>query len=318
MASGASRKPQNGAPLRQKMRCSLNVPSSTSRSATPSSSRSIRSEASFRLYQREEFLRELEVPGVGQHIFQTFKMIFLNYKIFLPFLLIMVLVTVGILGFLNFSQYKDVAISTVIINVILVIWLVTIFVLRHKMAGNKIGLRDALYNAMTPFLSSLVVLILAAIQVIPIILLTVAYSSAVETHFLDTPFYAFLFFIFAFLMILLTSYLWSGTLMALVAVSAPGLYPLEAIKTANEMMMGRRIRFTLRLIALFIVLFVMWALLIWPMAVWVPESPATSVVLTIVGCFSIIYIAAYLYLYYRWMLKFDTKEEKHGQKRSRK
>ena len=98
--------------------------------------------------------------------------------------------------------------------------------------------------------------------------------------------------------------------MALVAVSAPGLYPYEAIKTANELMMGRRIRFILRIIALFIVLFVVWAITIWPVASWLGQSPVTSVVLIIVGCFSVIYIATYLYLYYRWMLKFDNVGQK--------
>ena len=273
---------------------------------------------SFKRYERREFVRELEVPGMGQHIFQSFKMIFLSWKIFLPFIFIVTLVTVGILGFLNLSSYKDVAVGTVIAIIILVVWLTTIFVMRHKMAGNKVGLRDALYNAMTPLISSLVVLVLVVIQAIPVMLLVIAHSSAVETHFLDTPFYAFLFLVFAGLMILLTSYLWSGTLMALVAVSVPGLYPLEAIKASNELMMGRRIRFILRIIALLIVLFVIWALTIWPMAAFVGESPVTSVVLTIIGCFSIIYIATYLYLYYRWMLKFDTKEEKNGKKRSGK
>jgi hypothetical protein len=273
---------------------------------------------SFKRSYREDYVRELVVPGMGQHIFQSFKMIFLSWKIFLPFLLIMTTVTIVILGFLSLSSLRDVAVGTVVTIIILVIWLTTIYVLRHKMAGNKVGLRDALYNGMTPFLSSFVMLAVSAVQAIPILLLIVAYSSAVETHFLDTPFYAFLFLVFAGLMILLTSYLWSGTLMAFVAVSAPGLYPFEAIKNANELMTGRRIRFVLRLIALFIVLFVIWALTIWPMAVWVGETPATSVVLTIIGCFSIIYIATYLYLYYRWMLGYDTKEDKHGQKRSRK
>ena len=180
------------------------------------------------------------------------------------------------------------------------------------------GLRDALYNAMTPLISSLVMLVLVVIQAIPVMLLVIAHSSAVETHFLDTPFYAFLFLVFAGLMILLTSYLWSGTLMALVAVSAPGLYPLEAIKASNELMMGRRIRFTLRIIALLIVLFVIWALTIWPMAAFVGESPVTSVVLTIIGCFSIIYIATYLYLYYRWMLKFDSVDFSFKKEKSSK
>lgn len=277
--------------------------------------------SSFKRSYREDYLRELEVPGMGQHIFQTFKMILTNWKIFLPLIFIVTAILVAVLGFLNFSAYKDAAVLTVVVIAILLVWLVSIFVVRHKMAGNKVGLRDALYNAMTPFWSSFVVLVLAAVQAVPIMLLVVAYSSAIETHFLDTPFYAFLFLGFAGLMILLTSYLWSGTLMALVAVSAPGLYPLEAIKASNEMMMGRRIRFILRIIALLLVLFVIWALIIWPMAVFVGESPVTSVILTIVGCFSIIYIAIYLYLYYRWMLKFDTKDikkEKNGQKRGGK
>ena len=273
---------------------------------------------SFKRTYREDYLRELEVPGMGHHIFQSFKMIFLNWKIFLPFLIIVTAVTIGILGFLNLSTMKDVAVGTIIAIVILVIWLVTIFVLRHKMAGHEVGVRDALYNAMTPLLSSLVVLVLAVIQAVPIILLAIAYSSAIETHFLDEPFYALLFLGFAGLMILLTSYLWSGTLIALTAVSAPGLYPFEAIKTANELMSSRRIKFILRLVALFIVLFVLWALTIWPMALWLPENPVTSVVLVFVGGFSVVYVATYLYLYYRWMLKFDIKEIKNEQRRSRK
>ncbi|MBR3252651.1 hypothetical protein IKF84_01085 [Candidatus Saccharibacteria bacterium] len=274
--------------------------------------------SSFKRSYREDYLRELEVPGMGQHIFQSFKMIVLEWKIFLPLVVIMTAVTVLVLGFLDISSMKDVAVGTVVTIIILILWLTTIFVIRHKMAGNKVGLRDTLYNAMTPLISSFIVLALAVIQAIPIMLLIVAYSSALETKFLETPFYAFLFLVFAGLMILLTSYLWSGTLMALVAVSAPGLYPFEAIKTTNELMMGRRIRFVLRIIALFIVLLLIWAITIWPMAVFVGESPVTSVVLTIVGCFSVMYIATYLYLYYRWMLKFDTKKEKNGKKRSRK
>ena len=319
MANGVSKKkPQRGAARRQKVRCSLTVPSNTARSATPSSSRSIHAMASFKRAYREDYLRELEVPGMGQHIFQSYRMIFTSWKIFLPLIIIMTLVTVGILGFLNFGQYRDVAVGTVIAIIILTVWLTTIFVMRHKMAGNKVGIRDALYNAMTPLISSLVLLMLVVIQAIPIMLLIVVYSSAVETHFLDTPFYAFLFLGFAALMILLTSYLWSGSLMALVAVSAPGLYPFEAIKAANELMMGRRIRFILRIIALLIVLFVIWALTIWPMAVWLPESPATSVVLIIVGIFSIIYIATYLYLYYRWMLEFDNVDFSFKKEKSSK
>lgn len=264
---------------------------------------------SFKRTYREDYLRELEVPGMGQHIFQAFKMIFLNWKIFLPLILIMTLVTIGVVGFLNYSSFKDVAVMVVMAIIILSLFLMTIFVIRHRMAGHKVSIRDTFYNAMTPLYSSLVVLAILTIQAVPVMILAVAYSSAIETHFLDAPFYALLFLVFAGLMILLTAYLWSGTLIAFVAVSAPGMYPFEAIKTANELMRGRRIRFTLRIIALLIVLFVIFAITIWPLAVFLPESPITSIILTIVGCFMIIYTASYLYIYYRYMLDYDSSVE---------
>ena len=269
---------------------------------------------SFKRSYREDYVRELEVPGMGFHIFETFRLIFRNWKIFLPFLVIMVLVVVGLVGLADeFLNGQTIIFGSL---VFLVVWLVSIFVIRHKMAGNKITVFDALYNAMTPLISTLVVLVVAAIQCIPILILIVAYSSAVETHFLDTPFYAILFFAFAALMVLLSSYLLTGTLMALVAVSAPGLYPMEALKTANELMRGRKIRFTLRIILLVFLVVILWVVAMFPIAkIGVPV--VTKIFGIIISCFLTIYISVYFYVYYRWMLNFDTKEE-DGKKRSRK
>lgn len=269
---------------------------------------------SFKRSYREDYIRELEVPGMGFHIFYTFQLIFKNWKIFLPFLVIMVVVTAGLVGLSDeFLNGQTIVFGSL---VFLVIWLVSIFVIRHKMAGNKITLFDALYNAMTPLISTLVVLVVAAIQCIPILILIVAYSSAIETHFLETPFYAVLFFTFAALMVLLSSYLLTGTLMALVAVSAPGLYPMEALKTVNELMRGRKIKFTLRIILLLILVVVMWVIVMFPIAK-ISLPVLTKVCGIVISCFLAIYISVYFYVYYRWMLRFDTKEE-NGKKRSRK
>lgn len=264
---------------------------------------------SFKRTYREDYVRELEVPGMGHQIYESFRLVFKNFKIFLPLILIATVVMVGLDGFLKTSEYADAGVMLVASIMMGMLWLMAIFVVRHELNGQKVGLRDTLYNSLTPLLSTVVVLIVAAVQAVPVMLLVIAYSSALETHFLDTPFYAFLFSGFAFLMILLTSYLWSGTLMALTAVSAPGLYPFEALKAANEMMRGRRIKFILRIIALFLVLAVIWTLTIFPMANLVGETPATAVVLNIVAAFSMIYAAVYLYIYYRWMLGYDKKEE---------
>lgn len=195
--------------------------------------------------------------------------------------------------------------------IFLMLWLVTIFLLRHLMAGHKVKLRDGLYNAMTPLISTLLVLIVALIQCIPIFILIIAYSAAVQTEFLATPFYALVFFIFAALMIVLSAYLLSSSLIALVAVSAPGLYPLKALTTASDLMMGRRIKFILRLIALILTIAIMWVVIMLPLILfdmwmkqfeWAAGIPFVPICLTTMTCFTAIYVTVYLYKYYRWML----------------
>ena len=196
--------------------------------------------------------------------------------------------------------------------ILMIMWLTTIFFLRHIMAKKKVKFRDGLYNAMTPLVSTFVVLVVALIQCIPIFVLIIAYSAAVQTEFLATPFYALVFFIFAALMILISGYLLSSSLMALVAVSAPGLYPMRALNAASELMMGRRVRFILRLVALILVLAVVWVVIMLPLILfdmfmkqfeWTAGVPFVPICLTIMTCFTCIYVTTYLYIYYRWLLE---------------
>ena len=324
---------------------------------------------SFKRSYREDYKRDLEVPGMMYHILNSFRLILKNWKIFLPLIVVMVIATILFVGLMSESTYREfqtvldktaqqngagdistfaksgiLLVSTVFTGglsnnanagawvfvalIFLIIWLITIFILRHRMAGHTLGLRDAMYNSMSPLLSTFVVLIVAVIQCIPVMLLLISYSAAVETHFLDTPFYAFLFLVFAALMILLSGYLLSSTVMALVSVSAPGMYPLEALKTASEVMAGRRIRFILRMIALIITMVVLWAIIMMPLIMfdlfmkqfeWTREIPFIPVCVVTMTCFSAIYTATYFYTYYRWVLKFDVKEEeKDAKRRSRK
>ncbi len=193
---------------------------------------------SFRRSYREDYKRKTNVPGVLHHTFASFGIIFKNWKLFLPLLIIVVVLNVLFVGIMEETDYVDyqetlneaslqvaggdignfakaglLLISTVTtgglsgesseaavvfgVLIFLIIWLVTIFLLRHLLAKHKVKLRDGLYNAMTPLISTFLVLIVALIQCIPIFILIVVYSAAVQTDFLATPFYALLFFIFA-------------------------------------------------------------------------------------------------------------------------
>lgn len=310
---------------------------------------------SFRRTYREDYRRETKTPGIMYHIFASFKILFKNWRLFLPFLIIVVVlnvVLVGVMSEANYVKHQEVLsevslqlaggdigsvakaglllASTVAtgglsgeasesamvfgVLIFLIIWLTTIFLLRHKLAGNKVKLRDGLYNAMTPLVSTFLVFLVAIIQCIPLFLLLIVYSAAIQTDFLTTPFYALLFFIFAVLMLLLSGYLLSSSIMALVAVSAPGLYPLRALRTASELMMGRRVRFILRLVALIIALVIIWIVIMLPLILfdfwmqrfeWTTTIPFIPICLITMTCFTGIYLTTYLYLYYRWMLDYE-------------
>ncbi len=307
----------------------------------------------FRRTYREDYRRETKMPGMMHHIMTCYKMIFKNWKLFLPLLIIAVFINVvfvGIMSEANYAQFQDILdqtsadvaggdignvakaglllISTITtgglsgesgeaavvfgVIVFLIIWLTTIFLLRHIMAGHKVKLRDGLYNGMAPLLSSFVVFVVALLQCIPIFALIIAYSAAVQTEFLATPFYALVFFIFAVVMLLLSGYLLSSSLMAFVAVSAPGMYPFRALSVASDFMMGRRVRFILRIISLLISLAIVWVIVMLPLILfdmwmkqfeWTAGIPFVPICLTIMTCFSGIYITTYFYLYYRWMLE---------------
>ena len=313
---------------------------------------------SFKRSYREDYQRELEIPGIMSHIMTTFKMIFKNWKLFLPLLIIAVVLNIVLVGLMSESTYTSfqdileetntelasgeignvakaglLLISTVTtgglsgssseaavvfaVIIFLIIWLTTIFLLRQRMAGHKVKLRDGLYNAMTPLVSTLVVAIVILVQCIPIFLLIIAYSAAVQTGFLATPFYALVFFVFAAAMILLSGYMLSSSVMAMVAVTAPGLYPMRALTTASDLMAGRRIKFIIRLIAGFFALVIVWVVIVLPMILldmwlksvfeWLAGFPFVPLVLLIMTCFTAIYLSAYLYIYYRWMLGHDKE-----------
>lgn len=199
----------------------------------------------------------------------------------------------------------------------LVMWLVTIFLLRHFLAGEKLKLRDALYNALSPLISTLLIFIVIFIQALPLMLVIITYSAAVATGFLDTPFYALVYFCFAALMLLLSGYLLSSSIMALVAVTSPGMYPMTALFAASDLMAGRRIKFILRLIYLLFVIVLCFVIVMLPIILldlwfksvwtWLEGWPIVPFFLLMMTCFAFIYLTTYLYLYYRWLL--DYKEE---------
>lgn len=199
----------------------------------------------------------------------------------------------------------------------LIMWLVTIFLLRHFFAGEHPRLRDGLYNALAPLLATFLIFALVFIQAIPIMLVIITLSAAQLTDFLSTPFYALVYFIFAALMLLLSGYLLSSSLIALIAVTSPGIYPLKALFAASDLIAGRRLKLITRLLYLIFVVCLIYIITMLPIILidialknLLPALAGTPIVpffLLVVTCFVFIYATTYLYRYYRWLLDYQEK-----------
>ncbi len=319
----------------------------------------VRLHTSFRRSYREDYDRELEVPGLIVHAAQTFKIIFKNWKVFCGLIIVATIFVIFFVGLMSEETYTEtqeivdtaaadlslgsignyaksglLLMSTIAsvglssnmsevqqvfaIATFLIIWLTTIYLVRHIMNNEHPKLRDGLYNALTPLLSTFVVLLVAFIQMIPALLVVITYSAAVSTGFLDTPFYALIYFIFAATMILLSVYLISSSLIAMIAVTSPGLYPIRALQTASDLIAGRRTRFVVRIIYLVFVVVLIYILVMMPVIFidlwlksiwgWLEGIPTVAFFLFLTTCFVAVYVSAYLYLYYRRILEHDYQK----------
>ncbi len=190
--------------------------------------------------------------------------------------------------------------------------LVTIYYLRHLMAGNHPRLRDGLYNALTPLISTMLVLILVFIHMIPVFVFMIVYSTALATDFLAQPLYAFLFWLFGSLLLLLSAYLLPGSILAICATTVPGIYPMQAVNATTDLIQGRRTKFIIRVLFAFLFVAVIWIIVMLPLIYldlflkqnieWLEGVPFVSFLLQIMTTFTIVYLTSYIYLFYRRML----------------
>lgn len=198
----------------------------------------------------------------------------------------------------------------------LLVWLTVVWLLRAVLAGKKPRLRDGLYNAGAPILPTFLVALLLLVQLIPIALAAVGYMAASSSGLLDIGFASMAFWIIAALLTIMSLYWVSGTFMALVIVTLPGMYPWQAIRTAGDLVVGRRIRILLRLLWLVGIIVVSWVIVMIPVILldgWLKDSvhapswlPLVPVALLVMSTLTIVWSSAYVYLFYRKVVDDDA------------
>jgi hypothetical protein len=198
----------------------------------------------------------------------------------------------------------------------LLTWLTTVWLLRAILAGRRPRLRDGLYNSGAPILPTFFVSLLLSVQLLPIGVAAVGFGAALGSNLLDGGVEAMLFWTCAVLLGTLSLYWISSTLIAMVVVTLPGMYPMQAIKTAGDLVVGRRVRILLRVLWLLLIVAVVWLVIMipiilfdtWikgiiPAIVWVPIVP---VVLMTMSVLTVLWSASYIYMLYRKVVDDDA------------
>ncbi len=199
----------------------------------------------------------------------------------------------------------------------LLLWLSIVWLLRQRLAKGTVKVRDALYNAGAPIIPTALLFIILLLQLIPIALAVIGYSAAQASGLLANGVEAMLFWAAAAALATLSLYWITSTMLALIVITLPGMYPMRALKIAGDMAVGRRLRILFRVLWAVLMAALSWFVVLVPIIMidaglkaWIPLVewlPIVPIVVVIMSGVSFMWIASYMYLLYRKIVDDDAK-----------
>ena len=184
------------------------------------------------------------------------------------------------------------------------LWLIAslavIWALRQVVAGKAAGIRDAFYRGMYPLIPFVLVLLVVALQLVPMLIGSSLYatvlSNGIAVHAVEK-----LLWLAAFIgLILLSLYLVTSSILALYIVTLPDMTPLKALRSARELVRGRRWLVMRKMLALPLIMLLAAAVVMLPIIIWL--TPLAQWVFFLLSMFALTATHAYLYTLYRELL----------------
>ncbi len=178
-----------------------------------------------------------------------------------------------------------------------------IWALRQVMAKKVIRIRDAYYKGMYPLVPFILVLLVMGLQTIPALIGSWLYGTVLANEIAVTGFEQ-VFWLIVFLIFLAPSvYMICSSLFALYISTLPDMTPLQALRSARELVRYRRWAIIRKIAILSIVVLLVLALVLAPVILIIPViTPFIFYALTIVITG---FVHTYLYSVYRELLLDD-------------
>lgn len=314
---------------------------------------------SFKLTKRRDYRRELKIPGYFAFAGSVIGLIWKHKKTYLILALIFSAVVMllssamsqetykqlkdamneaeqsGFSGFLTtLGLFSGVVMSYLIdssspdssqlapgLLIGLFTWLSAVWLTRAIVAGKHPRVRDGIYNAGSPVVALMILTVVAVIQMVPAAIAVLIYGALDASGMLDQTIILMSAAAAAVLIATLSAYWLTSTLLAMVIITLPGVYPFRALRLAGDIATGRRVRLLLWLFWALVLLAIFWLIILLPTIMldsalksaipdisWLPIVPFVGLFLSQM---SIIWLATYTYLLYRKVVESDSGSSKN-------
>lgn len=183
---------------------------------------------------------------------------------------------------------------------LVVVSLVLIWSLRQTMAGKQIGVKESFYKSLYPLIPFVLILLVIGVQLVPLLLgnflLTTVIGNGLALSGLEQAVWILLFGLLA----LVSIYLISSSVFALYIVTLPDTMPMQALRTARELVRHRRWSIIRKILFLPLILLLIAAAIMIPIIMFV--TPLTEWVFFLLGMGALAIIHSYMYSLYRELL----------------
>jgi hypothetical protein len=178
--------------------------------------------------------------------------------------------------------------------------LAIIWTLRQVLSGNHPGVRDAYYHSMYPLVPFILVLFVIGLQLIPLVvgstLYTLVINNGIAVYAAEKIIWALL----AGALALLTLYMLSSSVFALYIVTLPDMAPLQALRSARELVRYRRWTVLRKMLCLPIIFLIVAIIIMVPIIIVL--TPLARWVFFILTTFALLATHGYMYTLYRELL----------------
>ncbi len=140
----------------------------------------------------------------------------------------------------------------------------------HTKGSKTLKAKDGFYNGMYPLVPVLLVVFVVALQFLPMTLAVSLYASTIGSGLAITAIEQLLWITLALLMTLLSLYMLASSIFAIYIATLPRMEPMQALRTARQLVAHRRFIVVRKLLWLPIVLMLLLGLVVIPFIAFLP------------------------------------------------